>query len=247
MTVSIQQLAERQVEDLAQLTPGTYFAEPGSTLSIDEAYDVQERIVELRTLNGEKAGGYKLGCLGAKIRETFGMDGPICGRLFANEFHTSGVTLSCADYANLAIEGEMAVRISNDYGIESVFPVIELHHFVLRSDPPVLQELIVNNGINAGVVLPPRDSVLGRPKAGETIAIEINGQLLADAPLWGFPGGAEETLAWLTNHLKARDLKLKPGEIVLAGTLSGMYPVNPGDEVRVWVDKELEISLSLKS
>ena len=72
-----------------------------------------------------------------------GVKEPIFGRLFDTECFPSGVHLSCARYANLAVEGEMAVRLSKDLpseplsakecreAIAEVFPVIELHHDVL--------------------------------------------------------------------------------------------------------------------
>lgn len=243
MTDSIEQLALRQVADLTALTPGTYFEEPHTPLSLDEAYDVQERIVQHRETNGEQVGGYKIGCLGPKIRQTFGMDGPIRGTLFRNEFHRSGSTLSCAKFANLAIEGEMAIRIGADGKPESVFPVIELHHFVLRSDPRSLQELIVNNGLNAGAVFPHSNAVSLDPDA--MIEIEINGQPIDSVPLWGFPGGSEETLDWISGHLAARGLSLKPGNVVLAGTLSDIFPVGPGDVVTVKVGQASEVRLAL--
>jgi 2-keto-4-pentenoate hydratase len=245
MTVSFEQLALRQLEDLARLTPGTYFNLPDRSLSLDEAYTVQERIVALRVANGEQIGGYKLGCLGPKIRAAFGMDGPIRGTLFRNEFHRSGAILSCARYANLAIEGEMAVRIGADGTPESIFPILELHHFVLRGEPRQLQELIVNNGLTAGVVLP---SVEAQPIAADaTVDIEINGRLLDRAALWGFPGGLVETLEWLSKHLASRGLQLEPGQIVLAGTLGNIYPVAPGDTVSVYVTRNSRIDLELRS
>lgn len=229
----IDQLATRQLEDLRRLIPGTVFGEAGIALSLDDAYRVQDRITALRCADGEHVGGYKLGCLGPKIRQTFGMDGPIRGTLFGNEFHRSGISLSCGEFANLAIEGELAVRVGSDGEPVSVFPVIELHHFVLRSEPRLLQELIANNGLNAGVILPAVESE--RVAAEATVAVEINGQVLDHAALWGFAGGLRETLDWLHDHLAANDRVLQPGQIVLAGTQGGMYPVAPGDSVRVGV------------
>jgi hypothetical protein len=78
------------------------------------------------------------------------MSGPIHGRLFRSELRASGDILEYGGYANLAIEGEMAVRIDANGAIVAAFPVIELHHFVFRSSPKTLIELVANNGINAG-------------------------------------------------------------------------------------------------
>ena len=94
-----------------------------------------------------------------------GVKEPIFGRLFDTECHPSGVHLSSARYANLAVEGEMAVRLSKDLpseplsaeecreAIAEVFPVIELHHYVLPAAWPPGQWLIASNGMHAGFVI----------------------------------------------------------------------------------------------
>lgn len=46
------------------------------------------------------------------------------------------------------------MRLGDEGQIAQVFPVIELHNYVFRGKLPTLQELVANNGINAGVVLP---------------------------------------------------------------------------------------------
>ena len=56
--------------------------------------------------------------------------------------------MSFDDFAHLAIEGEMAVRIGPDGTITAAFPVIELHHFVFRGARKTLPELVANNGLN---------------------------------------------------------------------------------------------------
>lgn len=68
------------------------------------------------------------------------------------EIHSSGVEFSQASYANLAVEGELAIRLGEDAQIARIFPVIELHNYVFRSETPTLQELDANNGLHAGVV-----------------------------------------------------------------------------------------------
>ena len=63
------------------------------------------------------------------------------------------------------VEGEMAVRLSKDLpsgplsaeecreAIALVFPVIELHHYVIPAAWPPGQWLIASNGMHAGLVL----------------------------------------------------------------------------------------------
>lgn len=154
MDVTVEELAARQLSDYRALSPGTYFGERREPLTLDEAYQVQTAVRRLRVEEGDGVAGYKVGCTSLEIERRFGLHGPIHGVLFENEIRRSGARLDAASFANLAVEGEMAVRLGARGAIEAAFPIIELHNLVFRSEPKTLSELIVNNGLNTGVVLP---------------------------------------------------------------------------------------------
>ncbi len=179
--------------------------------------------------------GHKVGATGPGTRRQFGMDGPVRGFLYDTELRPSGSTLSHASYANLAIEGELAVRLGDDAEIARVFPVIELHNYVFRSETPNLQELVANSGLHAGVVLPVTDGTEwrdGEPLDG-LLRVEINGKTVEEGSMSGVPGGPAGSVRWLRGHLGAYGLTLRPRQLVLTGTPLGLYPVRPGDTVRV--------------
>ena len=158
MIFSVRGLAARQLADYRAGTPGSFFGEEDRPrLTLDDAYAVQAEVARLRVAEGESVAGHKVGATGPGTRRQFGMDGPVRGFLYDTELRPSGSTLSHASYANLAIEGELAVRLGDDAEISRVFPVIELHNYVFRSETPTLQELIANSGLHAGVVLPYTD------------------------------------------------------------------------------------------
>jgi hypothetical protein len=71
-------------------------------------------VAHLRCAAGDTVAGYKVGCVGPGVVEQFGVSGPIHARLFRSEIRNSGETLQYSAYANLAIEGEMAVRIGTN-------------------------------------------------------------------------------------------------------------------------------------
>src|SRR6202008_3599470 len=102
--------AARQWRDYQQRTPGSAFADPALSMTLEEAYAVQMEAARLRCAGGDAVAGYKVGCIGAGVVEQFGMSGPIHARLFRSEIHSSSETLRHRAYANPAIEGEMALR-----------------------------------------------------------------------------------------------------------------------------------------
>jgi 2-keto-4-pentenoate hydratase len=236
--VSLKSLARRQWRDYQWGTPGTMFADPEISLTLDEAYKIQMEFAGLRCAAGDAVAGYKVGCIGSGVVEQFGMSGPIHARLFHSEIHSSGETLRYPAYANPAIEGEMALRIGVDGGIAAAFPVIELHQFVFRAARKTLAELVANNGINAGAVISRQleAAPLEDWADARTLAISINGVSVETGALWAMAGGAAEALEWLRGDLRRFGEALKPGDLVLAGTPLGLHPVQEGDHVIVSID-----------
>jgi hypothetical protein len=93
------------------------------------------------------------------------------------------------------MEGEMALRTGDGGKPEAAFPVIELHN-VFRRPQPTLVELVANNGLNAGVVLPPAAFVGTQVSARNTstLAVYINGLLVGSGYLGRWRGVAKPLL-----------------------------------------------------
>lgn len=236
MTDFVRLLASRQLTDYRSGNPGTFFADPERPqLSLDEAYRVQDEVAALRA-PAERVVGFKVGCTGPGTRAQFGLDGPIRGLLYESELHTSGSELSHQAYDGLAIEGELAVRLGDEGQIAQVFPVIELHNYVFLGKLPTLHELVANNGINAGVVLPLTAAELpwpGDEALTGRLSVQINGICIDQGPMGGVPGGPAGSLRWLAGHLNDYGLRLSPGQLILTGTPLGLIRVQPGDHVQV--------------
>ena len=235
---AISSLASRQWQDYQDGQPGRYFAEAEASLALDDAYAVQMSITDLRCSAGDSVIGYKVGCIGPGVVNQFGMSGPIHARIFRSELRQSGGILEHSAYANLAIEGEMAVRIGVAGAIEAAFPIIELHHFVFRGPRKSLPELVANNGINAGIVLP--DDVTSKTlddwSASHELSITINGITIDSGALWAMSGGAIEAVEWLRQDLARFGCSIKPGDLILVGTPLALHPVKPEDHIVVSVD-----------
>lgn len=54
-----------------------------ASLSVEDAYEVQRRVIAARVAKGEKVVGYKVGCTSRAIRHRFDVAEPICGRVMA--------------------------------------------------------------------------------------------------------------------------------------------------------------------
>jgi len=235
---SLEQIAEQQWRDYQAHNPGAYFAESPDSLDLTQAYALQDAVSRLRTGAGDVVIGYKVGCTGPGTIEQFGMEGPVRGCLFRSELRRSGDLIDAQSHAGLAVEGEMALRIGPRGEVAEAFPVIELHNFVFRGPRKTLPELVGNNALNAGVVLPVGAGPWPMHVAASAakLTVWINGDLVGEGGLWPRPGGAQASLGWLQSHLAEHNLALAPGHLVLTGTALGLYPVRPGDHISVGID-----------
>ena len=245
MVVDLQELARRMLADYDARTPGQFFGEP-LDLTTTLAYALQAEIARLREQRGEKVIGYKVGCTSKPIQVQLGVKEPIFGRLFDTDCHPSGVHLASPRYANLAVEGEMAVRLFKDLpseplsaeecrdAIAELFPVIELHHYVLPAAWPPGQWLIASNGMHAGLVLGEIETrCYGLPNVSHSLSIRINEVVVGaveDAVSLTCP---IEPLRWLAGQLARFGLQLCEGQMILTGSPMKLYPVAPGSRIVV--------------
>jgi 2-keto-4-pentenoate hydratase len=248
--MDIEQLAKRQLCDYDRHEPGGLFSGYSIPMTVDDAYALQMAVVRLRVQRGEPVAGYKVGCVSPVMQAQLGLDRPVFGHVFEAECHKSGVVLNPGDFDGLAVEGEFAVRIARDIpnanwlrshpdeAISSGFAVIELHNYVFRNTPHNAQELIGNNAIYAGVVLPPSEPPLRSPSAlvDALIRVSKNGATLGIADGRALPEGPFGSVVRLAEHLAGFGLTLERGQIVLTGSLLPLYRVSGGEQIEVRCD-----------
>ena len=212
-------------------------------MDLDQAYVVQDALTQLRVRLGDVAIGYKVGCTGPGTTKQFGMVGPIRRRLFRSERRSAGAVIEARAHANLAIEGEMAVRIGPDSVVSEMLPVIKLHNYVFRGQNKTLAELVANNGLHAGVVVasPPWPSPLSAAAVHFTMTVRIDGAVRGEGPAWPHEDGPWASIQWLRNHLASCNLMLAPGDLVLSGTSLGLYPVRSGEIVTIEVNGRVAV------
>lgn len=240
---SASEIAERQWRDYQARAPGTWFAEPGCSMDLDQAYAVQDAVTQLRVDAGDVIIGYKIGCTGLGTTKQFGMFGPIRGRLFRSERRSNAAVIEARAYANLAIEGEMAVLIGSDGQASEMLPIIELHDYIFRGPSNTLAELVANNGLHAGIVTasPPWPAPLATTSGRLGMTVRIDSVIRGEGPAWSHGDGPWLPIEWLRHHLSLHKQELAPGDLVLTGTPLRLYPVRSGETVTVEVDGRVAV------
>jgi 2-keto-4-pentenoate hydratase len=237
--------ADLMLGDLDALQPGRSFVPP-PTLTTGEAYALQAEVVRLRERRGERVIGYKIGCISPVIQAQLGADRPIFGRVFDTGCFPPGSRVSHARFADLAIEGELAIRLARDVpgstlsddeaaaAIGSVFPVIELHHYGWLSVGLSLPALIATSGMHAGLVPSAEEtSGSGRVPAVKELSIRINDEVLGSTTQPWAMGSATAGLRWLSSHLESVGERLMRDQVILTGSVLPLFLVRPGDRAIV--------------
>ena len=233
---------------------------PVSDLSIDQAYQIQDRVAEKRIGRGESVVGYKVGCTSAAIREQFSLDAPIMGRLFAPYVHGEGVNLFWDDFVNCAIEPELVLKMKTDlYGknlddqalldaIEYVSPGIEVHHFRFWFSPNTSQELIASNGIHAGLVLGAQQAPAHNLDfKSEMFRVFKDNMLVTEAPACEIMGGVLNSLRWLVTFLSKRGVTLGRGSLVIPGSPVELVDVQQDIFLRIEIDKVGDVTTDFRT
>jgi len=215
------------------------------SLSLDEAYGVQSRVIAARTGAGERPAGWKVGCTSRAIQGQFGLTEPVRGCLMRPHLHRSGTTLIAAHYLGCAVEPEFVFRIAKTIepseladdqllgSIAAVSAGIEVHNYTFVHGLPTSQELIASNAIHAAQIV----SDEGRPAHSVDLAMEgvglwVNGRLVASgigAEIMGT--GPLDSLRWLARHLDRVGRRVEAGELVIPGSAVGLVHVAAGDSV----------------
>lgn len=221
---------------------------PIGSLSLDDAYRIQDEAIQLRMEMGEQIVGYKIGCTSKAIQQQFGLKEPINGRLMAPHVYMDCKSVNRNRFLNGAIEPEMVFRIGRDLdgrhldrdylirSIEYVSPGIEIHHFKFWYQTPTSQELIAANGIHAALAI-------GSSKVSpDALDFQTEGFRVYTDRVHVTSGKASEimgdpikSLNWLVSHLAKRGEQLKAGQWVIPGS--------PVELVEIKQDTRLEIEI----
>ncbi|MHC4104410.1 MAG: 2-keto-4-pentenoate hydratase [Planctomycetota bacterium] len=220
-----------------------------NSLSIAEAYEVQNLVAQKRIELGESIAGFKIGCTSKAIRAQFGLNEPINGKLFRPHVFEGNVTVDWSDYVNCAIEPEMVLKIGKELkgenlsdeefidSIEYVSPGIEIHNFKFWNTPPTIQELICSGGIHAGLIIGSvRVNPIDLQFRDEMFYVYKDGIRITSAPALEIMGGPLHSLRWLVNFLTVKGLSLKKNSLVIPGSPVELVNIDQDTELKVVIE-----------
>ena len=220
------------------------FTETAPDVTIDEAYALQGALEGALARRGERVIGWKAGFTNPAVQQSFGAAEPVAGFMLGSGVFADGDAIPVARFAGLGVEVEVAFRLRSALAgpgvtpaaaalaVEGAMPALELIDFRFSGKPRAADMVADGVAANAIVLGRPLVPVTGLDLALEGVVFEENGEVVGTATAAEVLGSPLNSLAWLANRLAANGRGLRPGDVVLTGSISKVLRPNVGDAVR---------------
>jgi 2-keto-4-pentenoate hydratase len=240
MTTASDALVERILTARATRVAGP---PPGEGLTLATAYDVQDRVRHALVARGERVVGWKAGFTSRATQQAFGTDAPVCGFLLGSGVYASGAEVPVKNFVGLAVEAEVALVMGRALAgpgvtppqallaVEGAVPALELVDFRYSGKPSAIDAVADGVFASAIVLGAPLTDVTHLDLTLEGLVYELNGAVAATNTAAEVLGSPINSLAWLANHLGARGLALRAGDVVMTGSVSMLLRPKAGDTV----------------
>jgi 2-keto-4-pentenoate hydratase len=215
-----------------------------SVRTFDDAYAVQ---AAFRARWPQDVVGHKVGCSSKQSQRLVNSPGPIAGSLFADNVWQQPATLDPETFFVAGVEAEFGFRLAADLpprpalytreeaaaSVAAVLPLIEICDTRLSDwRARRIEEITADNAFNGGVVIGSdfaawRELELGTHEV--TLSIDgVQKGIGTGALVLGHPLLA---LTWLANELSRQGIGMRAGDLIAAGTCTGLHFAEPGSTV----------------
>jgi 2-oxo-3-hexenedioate decarboxylase len=213
-------------------------------LTVEEAYLVQQEIVTIKLNEGKRIIGPKMGLTSLAKMKQMGVEEPIYGYVFDYMLIENGGKARLSDQIHPKVEAEIAFVMGEDLegpGVtgaqvlaktEYVLPALEIIDSRYENFNFTLPDVIADNASTSRVVF---GTSLKKPDQFELdlvgATLSINGEIKelgAGAAVLGHP---VHSVAMLANMLARKGEKVRKGDVILTGGITGAVRLNYGDIV----------------
>jgi 2-keto-4-pentenoate hydratase len=224
--------AEKKLQPIDPLT------EKYPDITIEDACQIQLLNVKRRAEEGEKIIGKKIGLTSRAMQEMLGVHEPDYGHLFDTMVGVAEVPIKLSKFLQPKIESEIAFVLKDELkgpgvtitkvlqATEGVIPAFEIIDSRIKNWKIKIQDTIADNASCGGIVLGTKLIPVNEIDLKYVgLVLEKDGHIIdtaAGAAVLGHPALA---VAWLANKLAQYDISLKPGEIILSGSLTKAHEV----------------------
>jgi 2-oxo-3-hexenedioate decarboxylase len=240
--VDVQGLAKRLHEAARTRQATTQLTASEPDLSLDDAYAIQQAVVEARVGEGHRVVGAKLGLTSRAKQVAMGVHEPLYAYV-TSDMARLGEEIRLSEFIHPRVEPEIVFRLGRDLSgpgctaadvlaaTEYVLCGLEIIDSRYDGFSFTLADAVADNASSAGFVLGPR---VERPTTDLALigcVLEVDGEVVDSAAGAAVMGHPAEAVAMLANWLAGRGEVLRKDWIVLSGGLTAAVPLQPGTTV----------------
>jgi 2-keto-4-pentenoate hydratase len=176
--------------------------------------------------------GWKIGLNVPGVQRQLGLERPVIGHLTTVSLIEEGSTHPLEGGVRVGIEPEVAIHLGQQARIAGLGPAIE----VVDLDPTIseLEPILAGNVFHRGVVLGSTvPDVVPSTLAGLTATVSKNGAVEQRAAFSEAGTPPDEVVRIVADRLALVGQVPHEGQVVIAGSLTPIVFVEPGDEIEV--------------
>lgn len=213
-------------------------------ITIEDAYQIQQRMIQRRLDAGETIIGKKIGVTSKVVMDMLKVDQPDFGMMTSGMVFNEGEAIDTSTMIAPRAEAEVAFVLKSDLmgpgvtaadvlrATECVVPCFEIVDSRIQDWKIKIQDTVADNA-SCGVLV-----LGGRRKSPADIdlalagmVLEKNGEIISTSTGAAVQGSPVNAVAWLANTLGNLGIGLKAGEVILSGSQSPLVPVKAGDSL----------------
>jgi len=216
--------------------------EPGIT--IEDAYQIQLRMIQRRVDAGETIIGKKIGVTSKVVMNMLNVNQPDFGQMTSGMVFNEGEPIRADTMIAPRAEAEVAFILKRDLmgpgvtaadvlrATECVMPCFEIVDSRIKDWKIKIQDTVADNA-SCGVLTlgGQRKSPRQLDLALAGMVLEKNGEIVSTSTGAAVQGSPVNAVAWLANTLGRLGIGLKAGEVILSGSQSPLVPVVAGDSL----------------
>jgi 2-oxopent-4-enoate/cis-2-oxohex-4-enoate hydratase len=242
--VKIQQYGDELYQALLERKAVEPLTDREPSITIEDAYQIQLRMIQRRLEAGETIVGKKIGVTSKIVMQMLRVNQPDFGQMTSGMVFSEGEAIRTDSMIAPKAEAEVAFVLKSDLmgpgvtaadvlrATDFVVPCFEIVDSRIKDWKIKIQDTVADNA-SCGVLTlgGARKSPRQLDLALAGMVLEKNGEIISTSVGAAVQGSPVNAVAWLANTLGRLGIGLKAGEIILSGSQSPLVPVKAGDSL----------------
>lgn len=223
-------------------------------ISVNQAYEIQQAIVDRKISRGEQLIGMKMGFTSKAKAEQMGVRELIYGWLTDAMLKPENSMIDLNQFVHARVEPELAVRLKRPLSgtpsaeeawsaVECIAPAMEIIDSRYENFKFSLADVVADNSSSSGLVVGPWQDKCDDP-SNLKIVLNFDGTIMHSGSTADVLGNPARSIAKAAEMLSRRNMKLEAGWIVLTGGATAAEALTPSTRVSAKVEKLGDVSFN---